>query len=276
MTPSTWFQQIQNHLSHRNEQGKTRTNEGHGLPSALSFLKLLFSPEESSTPPTTDNNGNSRLLSLPIELRLQIYAYVLSTEPLLLLYLTDRKRRLKQPELPPNLTTAPYIKVVRIQACNRNNNHPLVPLAPLAPHRSALLKTCHQIHAEALSLFYTITPFIVISPPILFTLSQSIPAQQFHAIRSLWLMWSVTLRWYEAYPIARYTYPDWNPERLKAGDERWLNFCELLAQMKGLRELVVQMDKKYQSRELGWQEEKAILEPLGRIRGEWLQNESAF
>ncbi|KAL8665833.1 MAG: hypothetical protein Q9202_001955 [Teloschistes flavicans] len=118
----------------------------------------------------------SSLDRLPLELRQEIYGYVLGREENWLIFLPFKMRAVPQGHLSTMWdVTHPYVnqtKVVR--------DHRL-----FWPQRTALLRTCRQIYREAVELLYTGNTFVVKHPKILFTLAKYVPPQRFSSIRTL-------------------------------------------------------------------------------------------
>ena len=203
----------------------------------------------------TDNLDDARIGQgcplydiLPLELRQEIYAYVLGRDMFRLI------------SVPWKVTTAADIfgNVSMTQA------HFDPKRAKSKQSRGiALLQTCRQIYNESVDLLYSTNTFVVHDFATMTTFAKSIPVHHFNTIRSLRICYSPTTSIPYKHPrTAQYDLPT---------GEGWDEFWEMIASMKSLRDLDVHLERYYellpQDPELRALTEYTTLRPLQRLRG---------
>lgn len=163
------------------------------------------------------------LARLPIELRLEIYTYVLGGN---LLHIFQVPRRLAH----KCCHTTPSKGYPR-SCCptTQRNNVRKGNQVPFSSANIALLQTCRQIYLEAINVLYTTNIFDIDHLQTLIYLSRSIPPQHFATISKLHVSWPVT---YHA--ISYHGQVD--------GMNDWERFCHVVAtKMPGLRHFKVSL-----------------------------------
>lgn len=125
----------------------------------------------------------SALHRLPLELRQEIYGYVLGREENWLVFLPFKMRAVPAGHL-----------ITRGDVTDSHANQFKVARDDrfFWPQRTALLRTCRQVYREAIDLLYTGNTFVIKHPKILFTLANYIPRQRLRNIRNLHLFFSPT------------------------------------------------------------------------------------
>ena len=163
------------------------------------------------------------LRRLPIELRLEIYTYVLGGN---LLHIFQVPKRLAH----KCCHTTPSKGYFRsccptTQRINVRKGYP----GPFSSANTAILRTCRQIYLEAINVLYTTNIFDIDHLQTLLYLSKSIPHQHFATISTLHVSWPVT---YHA--ISFHGQVD--------GMNDWERFCHVVAtKMPGLRHFKVSL-----------------------------------
>ncbi|KAL8820535.1 MAG: hypothetical protein Q9191_007498 [Dirinaria sp. TL-2023a] len=185
---------------------------------------------------------------LPLELRQEIFAYVLGRDMFRLI------------SVPWKVTTAADIfgNVSMTQAHFHSK-----PAQSKPPRGIALLQTSRQVYNESVDLLYSTNTFVIHDFTTMTTFAKSIPARHFHAIRSLRICYSpVTSVPYKHPRTAQYDLPT---------GEGWDEFWEMIAGMKSLRDLDVHLERYHEllpeDPELRAFTEYTTLWPLQRLRG---------
>lgn len=160
---------------------------------------------------------------LPLELRQEIYAYVLGRDMFRLI------------SVPWKVTTAADIfgNVSMTQAHFHPNQ-----ARPNPPRGIALLQTSRQVYNESVDLLYSTNTFVVHDFATMTTFAKSIPARHFNTIRSLRICYSPTTS-------IPYRHPRTEQYDLPTG-EGWDEFWEMIAGMKSLRDLDVHLERYYE------------------------------
>ncbi|KAI4153826.1 MAG: hypothetical protein L6R39_001496 [Caloplaca ligustica] len=186
---------------------------------------------------------------LPLEIRQEIYAYVLGTQRNLLIL------------LPFKIRAVPDEGWVSGHPLDADINGRLINCEELRfwPQRTALLRTCRQVYVEAAELLYTRSTFVIKHPHILPRFAQSIPAKRFNSIRHL----CVTISLRRCGPSSAYR-P--GPGRYI---EEWNHLWETAAGIQHLQtlELTLRECVFRHSPDLDYPIYRAVLEPLLKIRG---------
>ena len=177
-----------------------------------------------STSARFGSNVDCALLSrLPIELRLEIYTYVLGGN---LLHIFQVPRRLAH-KCCHGTPSKGYFR----SCCptTQRNNVRKGYGGPFSSANIALLQTCRQIYLEAINVLYTTNIFDIDHLQTLIYLSRSIPPQHFATISKLNVSWPVT---YDIIPYHR---------QIDSIND-WERFCHVVAtKMPGLRHLKVSL-----------------------------------
>ncbi|KAL8688620.1 MAG: hypothetical protein Q9218_005512 [Villophora microphyllina] len=188
----------------------------------------------------------STLYRLPLELRQEIYSYVLGREENCLVFIPFKIRAI------PNSSAGHLIRTSNVTSSQLNQNLVARMDELFWPQRTALLRTCRQICHEAIGLLYTGNTFVVKHPRVLFAFIKSIPPQRLDSIRKLHI--SLT-------PPCAY---DFAPEE-------WERFWEIILHLKRLRKLHVEMDYDIPYRDHEAYEEadlsQQFLQPMLLLRG---------
>ncbi|KAL9586629.1 MAG: hypothetical protein Q9212_000764 [Teloschistes hypoglaucus] len=132
---------------------------------------------------TVSGLEGSALHRLPLELRQEIYGYVLGREENWLVFLPFKMRAVPAGHL-----------ITRGDVTDSHFNHYKVVRDDRLfwPQRTALLRTCRQVYREAVDLLYTNNTFVVKHPKILLTLAKYIPPQRLGSIRNLHIVLAPT------------------------------------------------------------------------------------
>ncbi|KAL8727088.1 MAG: hypothetical protein Q9166_006275 [cf. Caloplaca sp. 2 TL-2023] len=117
---------------------------------------------------------DSILRRLPLEIRQEIYGYVLGREENYLILLPFKIRAV--PEAHTSITSGQAANA----AWNMTKNGPY-----FWAQRPALLRTCRQVYQEAINLLYSGNTFVIKDMRILDYFFKSVPSQRLNAIRSL-------------------------------------------------------------------------------------------
>lgn len=188
------------------------------------------------------------LARLPIELRLEIYTYVLGGN---LLHIFQVPRRLAH----KSCHATPSKGYVR-SCCpitQRNNVRKGYP-GPFSSANIALLQTCRQIYLEAINVLYTTNIFDIDHLQTLIYLSKSIPPQQFATISTLHVSWPVT-----------YHATSYHGQVDSMND--WERFCHVVAtKMPGLRHFRVSLSHNAPL-SIHEESDQDVIRPLLEIRG---------
>lgn len=166
------------------------------------------------------NAGCLLLNKLPLEIRLQIYEYVLGGNLIHLIQIPRRIAhvRCRASRVPDHLREC--------RPASRIPNHPW--LRSVSSANLAFLKTCRQIYMEAISILYTTNTFDINQLSTFLFFSKSILSDRLRCITSLHLRWNLGSNFVHYGP--KKNYQDWN------------SFWELLAtQMPGLRHLRISL-----------------------------------
>jgi len=125
------------------------------------------------------------------------------------------------------------------------------------PGRLSLLKTCRQVYSEAIDILYARNSFDVNHLNSLLYLSSTIPAQRLNTIRSLQLTWDFPCPLYTVHSTSRYP-----PDTETTWEEVW----RVIARMKGLRDIRVQLTIARIYTNLILNSEVRLLEPLRAVK----------
>ncbi|KAI4175613.1 MAG: hypothetical protein LQ346_008051 [Caloplaca aetnensis] len=195
---------------------------------------------------------DSLLNRVPLEIRQEIYSYVLGRQDNFLIMVPFKIRAV-------------------LDSCTWDRNHRDHPerTDPLDikangqritdqrrrfwPQRTALLCTCRQAYAEAIGLLYTQNTFVITHPQMLFRFAKSIPIQRFNSIRNLRVSFSTP----SCGALSYWTFNYWRRAE-------WEMFWKLVASMDDLRTLRVDI--------LDWTAENlsphnSLLRDISHIRG---------
>ncbi|KAL8941247.1 MAG: hypothetical protein Q9216_002350 [Gyalolechia sp. 2 TL-2023] len=126
----------------------------------------------------------SLLKRLPLEVRQEIYGYVLGRHKNCLVLLPFKIRAIPE----TNYTGSNVLAASRNQGFLSARGH------LIWPRRPALLRTCRQIYTEAVGLLYAGNTFVIKHPEILFHFSKAIPPQRLNSLRSLRLPYEILSR----------------------------------------------------------------------------------
>lgn len=163
------------------------------------------------------------LMRLPIELRLEIYTYVLGGN---LLHIFQIPRRLAH-KCCDAMPSKRYFRSCCPTTQRSNVRKPY--LGPFSSANIALLQTCRQIYLEAINVLYTTNVFDIDHLQTLVYLSRSIPPQHFATITTLHISWQVA-----SYAVSFHGQVD--------GMNDWERFCHVVAtKMPGLRHFKVSL-----------------------------------
>ena len=219
-------------------------------PSAVHHAKSKADPKKSVNGSNDKNVGQVCLLfeMLPLEIRQEIYAYVLGRDMFRLI------------SVPWKVTTAADIfgNVSMTQAHFDPEGKEKKP-----PRGIALLQTCRKIYHESINLLYSTNTFVVHDFATMTTFAKSIPARHLNLIRSLRICYSPT------------TSISYKHRRTKQYDlptgEGWEEFWEMIASMEGLKILDVQLERYFEFLPEDEEGKKLVeyttLKPLQRVRG---------
>ncbi|KAL8897972.1 MAG: hypothetical protein Q9207_006933 [Kuettlingeria erythrocarpa] len=170
---------------------------------------------------------DSLLSRLPLEIRHEIYNYVLGRQDNFLIMVPFKIRAV-------------------LDSCTWDSNHldhpersdPLDikangqritdPRRRFWPQRTALLRTCRQAYVEAVGLLYTRNTFVITHPQMLYRFAKSIPVQRFNLIRNLRISFSAS----NCGVLSYWTFNYWRRAE-------WEMFWKLVASMDDLRTLKV-------------------------------------
>lgn len=187
---------------------------------------------------------------LPLELRREIYAFVLGRQTFRLI------------SVPWKVTTAADVdgNVSMTQA----HFEPTRPTVSSSSHQGiALLQTCRQIYDESIALLYSTNTFIIHDFASMTTFAKTVPACHLKEIRRLEVNYS---------PVTSipYDHPRTKQYDLPKGPD-WADFWDLVASMEGLRTLHVHLERYTELvpedvRERGVCEMRT-LQPLTSLRG---------
>lgn len=200
-----------------------------------------------STGYSQQTNVNCHLLNkLPLELRLQIYEYVLGGN---LLHLIQIPRRIA------HVRCRALHVPDHSRQCRPASRMPLHPwLRTISSANLALLKTCRQIYIEAIDILYTTNTFDINHLSTFISFSQTIRSQRLGAITSLHMYWDL------GYNFVRYgskkNYQDWN------------TFWHVVAtQMPGLRDLDICLKRGFQLLPITPSHYEPWVSPMCEVRG---------
>lgn len=119
----------------------------------------------------------SILKRLPLEIRQEIYGYVLGRQENCLIMLPFKIRAAVEGN---NISSA-----LNVSMGGTNQYIFLDDENRFWPQRPALLRTCRQVYTEAVALLYSDNAFVFRHPEVLWRFSRSIPSQRWNCIRSI-------------------------------------------------------------------------------------------
>ena len=187
--------------------------------------------------------GNSILNRLPLEIRQEIYSYVLGKEENCLIIVPFKLRTVPPEQYISNVMNAAVNGRLILEDGNG-----------LWPQRPALLRTCRQVYTEAVRLLYTGNTFVIKHPELLLRFAKAIPPQRFDSIRSL----HVCLN-----PRQSGNFSSW------VDSQEWKVFWHNIAGIKNLQNLEVNISDEIHSTNPTKAETvcRTLLLPLLQIRG---------
>ncbi|KAL8640446.1 MAG: hypothetical protein Q9228_002636 [Teloschistes exilis] len=190
------------------------------------------------------NSGleESGLQRLPLELRQEIYGYVLGREENWLVFLPFKMRAVP----------ADHCITRGDVTDSQVNQHKLARDDRLFwPQRTALLRTCRQVYREAVDLLYTGSTFVVKHPKILFTFAKCIPQQRCSdSIRNLRIVLAPKTCSSACYGLSF---------------EQYRRFWNIILGMEGLRKLHVDMRCAYLLQQTELDERSVCPQHLGHL-----------
>ena len=187
------------------------------LPLSTSCIPRLKEPRGN-----IENSSCSFLTKLPLEIRLQIYEYVLGGNLLHLVQIPRRiahvRCRLERPSDP-------------LRACRPALRTPLNPwLCTVSTGNLAMLKTCRQIYRESIEVLYARNAFDVNDLTTFVFFARSILPQRLASITTLHLSWDLTSN------VWRYGHVN--------SHQLWKSFWRVVAdEMHGLQRLVLRLKR---------------------------------
>ncbi|KAL8931344.1 MAG: hypothetical protein Q9211_007033 [Gyalolechia sp. 1 TL-2023] len=191
----------------------------------------------------------SLLKRLPLEIRQEIYGYVLGRQENCLILLPFKIRAVPEGH---------HISKTDVVWASTNGRVISGNGKRFWPQRPALLRTCRQIYTEAISLLYSDNTFIIKHPELLLRFAKAIPPQRLDCIRTL----RVCLQPWHCGVVSQWAH---TPSRR----EEWESFWRIVAAMQNLMNLDVEIVDEIYSHP--WAEEQNIsqilLPSLLRLRG---------
>ncbi|KAI4266383.1 MAG: hypothetical protein L6R38_008780, partial [Xanthoria sp. 2 TBL-2021] len=226
---------------------------------SLCSLKARDEKSDQISILSIDGDGgllHSGLSRLPLEIRQEIWGYVLGREENTLILLPLKIRAIPGAHPMPSQDSNPY----------RNNNWHITETGPsFWLHRPAILRTCRQIYIEAVDLLYTENTFVFQSPLILAYFAKAVLPYRFNAIRKVRI-------WFE-----QNNWPFWPSCSSRGGEklqpsittqrEEWRQSWQTIAGMENLTTLHVTFDSTLAEY---WDDRNAsrdVLLPLLDLRG---------
>ncbi|KAL8994204.1 MAG: hypothetical protein Q9188_007133 [Gyalolechia gomerana] len=191
----------------------------------------------------------SLLKRLPLEIRQEIYGYVLGRQENCLILLPFKIRAVPEGH---------YIS--KTDVCWASTNERVISGngERFWSQRPALLRTCRQIYMEAISLLYSGNTFIIKHPELLLRFAKAIPPQRLDCIRTL----RICLQPWHCGFVSHWAH---SPSRR----EEWETCWKIVAAMQNLLNLDVEIVHELYSHP--WTEEQNIcqtlLPSLLRLRG---------
>ncbi|KAL8708908.1 MAG: hypothetical protein Q9220_006240 [cf. Caloplaca sp. 1 TL-2023] len=185
----------------------------------------------------------SGLLRLPMEIRQEIYGYILGREENLLIPFPFRMRA---------VPTTPNENRIVIPFPDGDKYYPVRVYPSIWSRRPAILRTCRQVYVEAVDLLYTGNTFVVQYPPWFIFFAKCIPPQRLHAIRSLRISFGLP-----THDI---------PCRITPALQ-WQEFWKLIASMQSLCSLDVCIQSWTTYGDWREDERAKLLYPLLQLRG---------
>ena len=227
-----------------------KDNESNVPSPATTAAKPELPRKRLSTYPVdaTKNQDCKLLKMLPLELRREIYAWVLGR---------DSFRLVTVPWKVTTLVDKPGNVSMRNDCFAYGGND--MAINPVQGCGNALLMTCVQVYQEAIEIMYSTNTFIFPDFATLFSFSKTVPTQRLNAIRTLKIHYSPTKS--VPYPHTRTEHYDLPCD---LGD-----FWEIVVNMKGLRHLDLDLEAYYMNLVNYDHERHEIdrLSPLLRLRG---------
>ena len=218
-------------------------------PATIAANPKLPRKRLSSYPVDAAKNQDCRLLKmLPLELRREIYAWVLGRDSFRLVTVPWKVTTLLDKPGNVSMTSDCFVY-----------NFDDMAISPVQGCGNALLMTCLQIYQEASEIMYSTNTFIFTDFATLFSFSKTVPTQRLNAIRTLKIHYSPTKS--VPYPHARTLQYDLPCD---LGD-----FWEILVSMRGLRHLDLDLEAYYMDLVNYDHERHEVdrLSPLLRLRG---------
>ncbi|KAL8990635.1 MAG: hypothetical protein Q9169_008076 [Polycauliona sp. 2 TL-2023] len=181
----------------------------------ISILNLDRGRERGSK---NSSSSPGLLGKLPLEIRQEIYGYVLGREENKILILSSKIRAFATGVFAPQ-----FVEVSRYGFWR---------------NRTAILRVRRQVYVEAVELLYTGNTFILEHPRVLVAFSQAVLPKRFNAIRN------IRVRFQEAeWPVIEYPL-DWKQPCSESGllqRERWFRCWETIIGMQYLRSLHIEI-----------------------------------
>lgn len=199
-------------------------------------------------------NAQSPLLSLPAELRLQIYNYVLGGK---------RIHLLSMPKSVGHIQCYSSHKISRVCNCipetKLNMSAAEKSLGGFGPSMNGILGTCRQVYTEAVEILYNTNTFSINNLWTLIDFSKAIPSQRLAGVTRLQIEWN--LRKLPLNPALR---PSRGGE-VKYENNLWETFWDVVAHgMSGLVDVRIKLTVSAAADcnlELGW------VKPLLQVHG---------
>ncbi|KAL9597447.1 MAG: hypothetical protein Q9219_005139 [cf. Caloplaca sp. 3 TL-2023] len=193
----------------------------------------------------------SLLTRLPLEIRQEIYSYVLVTQQEnCLILLPFKLRTVAEGHRITNGDVLAACKNGRMIGGNDERAW---------PERTSLLQTCRQVYTEAVSLLYSGNTLVFKHPSIFLRFAKAIPPQRLNCIRQI----RISIQpWWHGGILSSWVHNT-------ARQEEWQNLWTVVASMGNLLSLDVQIVDEVRSRPWGeeWTICQGVLPPLLQIRG---------
>ena len=199
--------------------------------------RVFFSKPTSSKENIRQHVEESRLLSLPFELRQQIFEEVLGSSTL---HITQHPHRLGHTRCTSSIPSSQrtHSKIICSRNCfNPNKTIQTYRYGEFLDHDNisedslSLLLVNRQLYHEASHILYESTTFDFNHPQSLTFFARSVRASRLNSIRSINITWSGVLPFLD-------NKPEKSPDDLDTWKQMWTIVAE---QMKGLRKLRVRM-----------------------------------
>ncbi|KAH6717536.1 hypothetical protein BKA61DRAFT_288403 [Leptodontidium sp. MPI-SDFR-AT-0119] len=171
---------------------------------------------------------HSHLLELPLEIRRQIWSYVLKYHTIHVDFDMFTTRLRCNHCMSPDPSK-----------CNHGHCAARVKSSEVPPKLLCLLQACRQVYTEAIDILYSSNTFVVSNPAVIEYLPLSLQPQSLNTIRTLRFVWELLGN--TVPPTVIHDYPQSLLHIQVMHQEKWRKIWDIISAMEGLHELHVKL-----------------------------------